>query len=1267
MTRIIWLLTLILLPFSAVAQESDKDFLTRFLEENLSSAGRAVTITGFAGALSSQATMAQMTIADDTGVWLTVKDVTLDWSQSAILTGKIVINEFTAGEIELSRMPQTDPATPSAEAKGFSLPDLPVSIDIKNVAARHIILGSTVLGQAVEGAMTASAQLAGGQGQAQISLKRTDAGPAGEFGLTASYAKDTGALTVDLTAKEAAGGVAVGLLGVPGAPAAELSVKGTGPISDFVADVALRTDGVTRLGGKVTLFQAEGNTGFEADLSGDPTPIFLPQYAAFFGPDVALQAKGQRYADGRMELSTLHVAAQALTLNGLLNLDATGAPSSFSLTGHVGLADGSVVLPLTTERETRLFAADLTLNYSRLAGDIWQGKATVEGLDHAAFKASHAELSGSGHITNTEGAAFDGRIDFVTKGLAAVDPALAKAIGTALNGQVVLNWKSGQDVKVSNLSLAGEGFAVATTGTIGGFADGFALTGTAQGNYDDLSRLADLTGRPLAGTVAFDLKGTGSPLSGVVDVDGTMRGKNLSVGMVQVDGLLTGDTQIALSIKRDTAGTLIRKLELAATGLSAQVDGLIATEGVNLKGSFNLADAGVLGAGYSGALRGDATIGGPLATALLTLDADGTDLKLGQPQLDGLLAGQSHVVLNLRRNVDGAEVQKADVTFAKGSISASGQVGPASNDLTAQLALTDLATLNFGLSGGFTGDLHFTGMPTDGKLTVDAQAQGLALGQTLADTLLRGASHLVAELDLTPEGVGVTNLSLNNGQVQLKATGTVNGTQRQLQVDSRILNLGLLYPQFPGALIAKGSATQDANGYTFDLSVTGPAQIDARVRGTMANTIRSADLAITGTAAAGLANKLLEPRAISGLVRYDLRLNGPIALNSISGAVNLTNGQLADPGQNFGLRGLTATAQLSGGQARISGSTKVSSGGTLDITGTVGLRPPLQADLAVKLNTVGLRNPALYSTKVEGAVTIKGPLLAGALISGSLTLGRTELQIPSTGFGADATMTDLQHQREPGDSLETRRRAGQLDEKVGTRGAANGFALNLRIAAPNQVFIRGRGLDAELGGALTLRGTTNAIIPAGAFNLIRGRLDILGRRLALSEALLQLQGALVPYVRILASVESEGITASVLIQGDATNPVVTFTSSPELPQEEVIARLLFDRGLDTLTAFQAIQLASAVATLAGKGGDGIVGSIRKKAGLDNLDVTTDATGAAAVTLGKYLTEKVYTEVEVKQGNSTISLNLDVAPHVTLKTHLDSDGQTGLGIFLQRDY
>ena len=93
--RALWIILLAILPCAAMAQDSDKDFLTGFLEQNLSSAGRIVTISGFQGALSSRATMAEMTIADDTGVWLTLRDVTLDWSQSALLSGQIVIDELT--------------------------------------------------------------------------------------------------------------------------------------------------------------------------------------------------------------------------------------------------------------------------------------------------------------------------------------------------------------------------------------------------------------------------------------------------------------------------------------------------------------------------------------------------------------------------------------------------------------------------------------------------------------------------------------------------------------------------------------------------------------------------------------------------------------------------------------------------------------------------------------------------------------------------------------------------------------------------------------------------------------------------------------------------------------------------------------------------------------------------------------------------------------------------------------------------------------------
>ncbi len=1465
-----WLALLwILLPVAGFAQQSDKDFLTSYLQNTLSGAGRDVAITGFAGALSSQATMAQMTIADDAGIWLTLKDVTLDWDRAALLNGQIIVNTFAVDEIDLERIPSSgQSATPAAEAKGFALPDLPVSVLLNGIEARHIKLGPAVLGQAVEGTVTASVILAGGQGSANVQLKRNDDGPAGAFSLITGYSQATGILSVALTAKEAAGGIAVGLLGVPGAPSADLIIAGTGPVSDFKAKVVLSTDGVTRLAGDVTLTGDAAGQAFAVDLAGDPTPVFLPRYAAFFGPALHLQAKGTRFADGRMALSQLAVQAQALKLDGSVSLDAQGLPEAFALTGTLGLASGSVVLPMAGARETRLDHADLSLNYDRAKGDGWQGRAVVQGLDHAALKAQKLTLTGDGHI-GAAGAApsFDGKITFAADGLAMTGPGLAQALGDTVQGQTDLVWQaSGAGLQVQNLSIAGTGYQIATTGMIGGLAEGITLNGAVQGSYDDLSRLALLAGQPLSGKAQFQVKGTGSLLGGTLDLTGAVSGHDLGTGISQLDGLLRGESKIAVSVLRDETGTTLRALNLAATTLDLSAQGRLTSEGANLTGDVNFRDISVLGAGYHGTVAGKATLVGSLATGTFGLEAVGTDLGLGQDQADRLLAGQSKLSVAVTLDQGVAVIDRVTISNPQLTLDAAGKVTPAGADVTAKLALPDLTVLGSGfggavagtarmtgtlaagvvgldltgtdlsvgqaladrvlrgtsqltldvklakgeavidravisnpqvrleatgtmavagsdvtatlsvpnlnvlgagfggsvngtakvtgtltqavanldlsgidltvgqaqanqllrgvsqvsvglriadgvalidravlanpqlkldatgtvaaagsdltatlatdlsgLGGGYRGTLdgqvHFTGTPADGHIVVGAKASNLAVNLTGADALLRGQSSLELDAGLTEKGFAINRASFANPQFNAMATGTVTGAERRLELKANLGNLALLYPQFPGAVTISGLAVQSAAGYRLDIAGKGPAQIDARVTGTLANDFGSGALAISGTATAALVNVLAAPRSLSGPVRFDLRLNGPLRLASLSGPVSISGGSLVDPDQTFSLQGISGQAVLAGGRARVTATAAVSTGGTIDLAGAVGLAAPYSGDLNAMLHAVVLRDPDLYSTVVNGAVTVTGPVLGGALVAGAVNLGRTELRIPATGFGADGGLPGLQHANEPPPSRATRLRAGLLDTAGpgGARGSG-GFALNLRISAPNQVFIRGRGLDAELGGSLVLRGTTRAIVPSGSFNLIRGRLDILGKRLVLSEAMLQLQGALVPFLRMVASVDSDGITTSVVIEGPADNPKVTFTSSPQLPQEEVLARLLFDHGLDKLTAFQAIQLATAVATLAGRGGEGVIGTLRSKFGLDNLDVRTDAAGNAELTAGKYLSEKVYTEVTVDQaGTSSISLNLDVASHVTVKGHLSSDGQTGLGIYLQKDY
>ena len=115
-------------------------------------------------------------------------------------------------------------------------------------------------------------------------------------------------------------------------------------------------------------------------------------------------------------------------------------------------------------------------------------------------------------------------------------------------------------------------------------------------------------------------------------------------------------------------------------------------------------------------------------------------------------------------------------------------------------------------------------------------------------------------------------------------------------------------------------------------------------------------------------------------------------------------------------------------------------------------------------------------------------------------------------------------------------------------------------------------------------------------------------------------------------------------------------------------QLLFGRNISEISAFQALQLASAVATLAGRGGEGVIGNLREGFGLDDLDVTTTDDGATALRLGKYLTDNVYTDVTAaSDGTGEVSLNLDITESLTAKGTLGSDGDSSIGIFFERDY
>ena len=1166
------ILAMMLLAGPALAQDDDPGFLARFLQDRLSGAGRSVQISGFQGALSSRATIREMTIADGEGIWLTLRGVTLDWNRAAVLRGEISVNELSAQEIVVVRPPEAGDSLPSPEARGFSLPVLPVSVNIGRVAADRVTLGEAVLGEPVEATLEASLRLANGDGQAALSLIRTDTGPGGKVVLDASYSNTTRLLVLDLSATEDAGGIAATRLGLPGAPQTELTVTGQGIIESFVADIRLATDAVDRLAGRVSLSAAEdGTQGFTATLAGNPAPLFVPQYAEFFGTDVRLDAAGQRSPSGAMDLSRLSVTTQALALDGTLALASDGLPLRFALTGKIANAEGSPVLLPLGGAETLVSNADISLTYDAAQDEGWRGSASLLGLVRPDMAVDRALINGSGRIgTGPLGKVVGATLRLVAAGLRPTDPALAQALGDATTGKIKLSWLEGQPLSLSELLLAGSGYTITSRGKITGLATGLGLEGTLTAEAGDLSRFSGLAARPLGGAAALQVRGKGSLLGGDFDLTGEVNGTAMTIGQAEVDSLLQGAARVGFSVARSKDGTEIRALDLTAANLAVAASGWLRSTGSDLAANLRFDDLRTLGPAYRGALSGQARVTGTPENGALTLEATGSNLAIGQVQADRMLAGKSQLALALRTENGALRIDRADLV---------------------------------------------------------------------------------------------------NPQLSVKATGQAANGRRQIDLSARLADLGLFVPEFPGALTVAGRAVDDGAGYVLDLRGTGPGKIAADIKGRVAPSFAQANVTINGTAQAALANPFIQQNSVSGPLRFNLRLNGPLALRSLSGTVALVNGRVAAPVLGLALQAVEAQAALAGGTATVTASAGVAAGGSIGLRGTVGLIAPYPGDLTVTPRDMVLRNPDLFETRVNGSIRIVGPLTGGARISGSITLPETEIRVPSTDITAAGAIPDIVHRNESAAVRATLGRAGLLDREARSRdGLSRPYGLDVTINAPNRVFIRGRGLDAELGGALRLGGTTDAVVPSGGIDLIRGRLDILGRRLELTEGSIRLEGSLDPRLRVVATNSSDGVTSSVILDGSISEPVISFASSPQLPEEEVLAHLLFGRQLTSLSPIQAAQLANAVATLAGRGGEGIIGKLRRNFGLDDFDLISDSKGGTSLRLGRYVAKNIYTEVIVgAEGTSQLNLNLDIRPGVTLRGSADSDGDTGIGLFVEKDY
>ncbi|MBV7393980.1 translocation/assembly module TamB domain-containing protein [Mameliella sediminis] len=1344
---------LVLWPLAALAQDDDRGYIQGLLEDALSDAGREVRIEGFAGALSSRATIQRITIADEDGVWLTASDIAMTWTRTALVRGAVEIDEISVGRIEMPRLPVplASDTPPAPEARSpFKLPELPVSLRLADLDLREVALGAPVATEDLVLRVTGNAQLSGGEGNAELRVQRLDAG--GDLKLAGSYSNTSRVLVLDSSFEEPAGGLIVRKLGLPGEPSVALTLTGNAPVDDFAADLRLSSDGRERLAGQVVL-RADGDTETQRvslDIGGDLAPLLAPAYREFLGDDIALKAEATRAADGALTLQDLRLSAEALLLTGSAAIGGDGWPQRLALEGQITPPEGNEVLLPLPGQKIYVSGATLEGKFDAAEGNGWALSLQGQGIATEAGRADRLILSGVGEI-DRDRTRVTGDLMLAAGGLALADPALAEAVGTALRGALSVDWQPGAPLSLSGLDLSGSDYGLTGAVTVTGAEDlNPRITPDIRLAAEDLSRFAALSGVALRGAADLSVSGAVLPVTGGFDLvlDGTTRG--LATGIAQLDPLIAGAGSLQLEAVRDENGLRAEKLLLVTPEARIEGGGTLATGASSLRAEARIRETALVLPDLSGPTA--LTLRADQAGDLWTLNADGTlaeagrliyagtvdlgpDVPVAAGRLEATLGrlsafsgvagrrlgGSAELVLNGEAGIDGADFSLSaegrvtdlrldmaeidpllvgrtalSVTASRsgngpirfdpllldgvldarftGTVDPGGVNGPqVDGRLTADMAsLTPLSRLSGqALRGAAQIEAEARGGVLQGPLSLTAvlRGQGLGIGQASVDPLIAGSTRLDLNVTRLDDGAyRIGEAKLDSSGIDARITGSYGPAEAaDLNLVVALANIGSLVPEVAGPAQVTGTARRDGGPWQLSLDGSGPAGIGARVRGSAAADFSRFDLALNGSAPLSLANRRLAPQVINGVVTFDLGLSGPPALSSLSGVVSTNGARFAAPAQNIVLGGLGGQIRLSGGRADVSMSGQLDSGGSVALDGPVTLSAPYNGNLVLRLRNTVVRQPDLFETTANGEIRIDGPLAGGARIGGTVDLGTVEARIPNIGASYSA-LDGLRHQGMPQDVALTLAYAGMDKAADAGGGTASPYPLDLTVRATNRIFVRGRGLDAELGGSLRLRGSTSDIVPVGQFDLIRGRLDLLGRRLDLTEGAVFLRGSFDPVVRFVATTRVEDTDITITIEGPASSPELTVGSVPDLPQDEALSFFLFGKSVTNLSALQAVQLASAIRTLSGKGGLGLTESLRSGLGVSELDIGTADDGTAQARVGAYIGKNIYSDVSVDaKGKTEINLNLNVTSDVTVRGRLGSDGSSGIGVFFERDY
>ncbi len=787
-----------------------------------------------------------------------------------------------------------------------------------------------------------------------------------------------------------------------------------------------------------------------------------------------------------------------------------------------------------------------------------------------------------------------------------------------------------KDVRVA-LTPVGDGFVIETRGeSLLGPFDGLLglLAPPGEAVTIDVTRMdvaeTRATGqlRLVPGGVAGGLVLSRGGVSGTIGLAARPEGQAFDINLTALDARFGGATPLTVA-----RGAINMRGLIGTTDRGATIAGTMSAQGLSWgqlflgrmaadaevhggRGTFNAALAGRRGSRFELLLNGTATL------EQIAVAARGS--YAGQD-----IAMPRRAVLQ-HLDDGGWQLERAQLAYGSGFAVAEGRFG-GDRPAEGRLALSDMP---IGLADVLTGELGVDGT-VSGVIDYAEDASGLPTGE--ARLMARGLTRsglLLTSRPLDVAAVFALSPTLLQARAVVEDEGRANG-----RLDAQITGLpaagSLMQRLYRGDLFAQlrydGPAEALWRVLAIDLiDMSGRIEVAANVRGSLGN-----------------------PQVRGSLSGNDLRVQAALTGTDISG--------VAARGRFDGSRlQLTSFSGAVGNGGRVSGS------GFIDFSNISRDSGP-QLDIRVAArNARILRLPGM-------SATVTGPLrFVSDGVNGTIA-GRLDVREASWRLGEADERVQL-----PSVSITE---VNQPADVAPRRRAARPWRFLIDAQAARGIAVDGMGLDSEWGGELRLRGTTADPRIGGVVRIIQrqGYYTFAGVRFAITRGRIDFDEGEPPNPRldILAESNVSGLNVDVTVRGNSLRPEIVFTSVPALPEEELMARLLFGGSITELSATDALQLGAALASLRGGSGLDPINRLRSAIGLDRLRIVpADAAlgRGTSVALGENITRRFYVELITDgQGYNATQLEYRLTSWLSLLASINTLGRGGVAAEISRDY